>query len=52
MTRHGNLPAHAGRTQASAVVPRQLPAAVAQFTGRVTELAGPVRPGPVAGYPG
>jgi hypothetical protein len=52
LVQQDGLPLIAGRSQAPAVVPRQLPAAVAQFTGRVTELAGPVRPGPVAGYPG
>jgi tetratricopeptide (TPR) repeat protein/transcriptional regulator with XRE-family HTH domain len=57
LVQQDGLPLVAGRTQALAVVPRQLPAAVAQFTGRVTELAAlnavrdaarPGRPGAVA----
>jgi tetratricopeptide (TPR) repeat protein/transcriptional regulator with XRE-family HTH domain len=56
LVQQDGLPLVAGRTQAPATVPRQLPAA-AQFTGRVTELAAlnavrdaarPGRPGAVA----
>jgi tetratricopeptide (TPR) repeat protein len=66
LVQQDGLPLAAGLTQGPAVVPRQLPAAVPDFTGRVTELAAlnavldaawPGRPGGVvvaaiAGPPG